>query len=158
MALWSDHGVVHIRDVAQQVPRVLEIAHGVLIPRRNLERFEFMKAYGVLVAYVHDIGMFDFSPFGRAMHPEFAAQTIMGSEFDDLVAAIQSENCGGIVHHLANLAQRGIFQDPPLIVLREMLALAMCHSKSKVPVGVLNSPDQLREQMQHTLSTDLHLL
>lgn len=157
-ALWPDHGVVHVRDVACQVLRVLDVVHGVLVPARDPERFQFMQAYGVLAAYVHDIGMFDFSPFGRAMHPEFAAQAVMGSQFDDLIAAIRAQDCGGLVRHLAGLAQRGAFQQPPGTVLRQMMALAMCHSKSKVPVDLLNAPRSLFGRMQYTLATDLPTL
>ena len=59
VALFADHGVVHVRDVAQQILQVLEAIHGVLIPARAAERFSWMKSYGVLVAYAHDIGMID---------------------------------------------------------------------------------------------------
>lgn len=158
VALWSDHGVVHVRDVAHQVLRVLDVVHGVLIPARTPERFGFMKAYGVLVAYIHDIGMFDFSTFGRVMHPEYAAQAVMGSEFDDLINAIHAENCSGILQHIASQAHQGAFQETPLTVLREMLAMAMCHSKSKVPVALLNAAEKLRARMRHTVATDLRLL
>jgi hypothetical protein len=33
VALYADHGVVHVRDVAQQILQVLESIHGVLIRR-----------------------------------------------------------------------------------------------------------------------------
>jgi hypothetical protein len=66
MALISDHGVVHARDVAGQILQVLDTIHGVLIPVRDMDRLEFMKGYGVMLAYIHDIGMLDFSRFGRA--------------------------------------------------------------------------------------------
>lgn len=36
-----------------------------------------------------------------------------------------------------------------------MLALSVCHSKSKVPVAVLNDPARLRQLIQHTVSTNL---
>ena len=39
-----------------------------------------------MVAYLHDIGMVDFSPFGRAMHPEFATHEVLGDALDDVVA------------------------------------------------------------------------
>jgi hypothetical protein len=158
VALFPDHGAVHVRDVANQILRVLDVVHGVLVPSRSPERFHFMKAYGVLVAYVHDIGMFDFSPFGRAMHPEFAAQAVLDAQFDDLIAAIFAQDCGSLVQHLADLARRGAFQTPLVTVLREMLALSMCHSKSKVPVKLLNDPKKLRERMLHTVTTDLKVL
>jgi hypothetical protein len=156
--LWSDHGVVHVQDVARQIIKVLDVAHGVLVPERSRQRFHFMKAYGVLVAYIHDIGMFDTSAFGRLMHPEYAAQAVMGSEFDDLFAALQADDCGGLLEYIAGLGQRAAFQEPPLTVLREMSAMAMCHSKSKVPVRLLNAPEKLRQQMQHTITTDLRTL
>src|SRR3954454_17684566 len=58
LALFNDHGVVHVRDVAPQVLRVLDHIHGTLLARREEERLHgFMKSYGVLVAYLHDIGM-----------------------------------------------------------------------------------------------------
>jgi hypothetical protein len=38
--------------------------------------------------------MRDFSAFGRAMHPEFAAQAVFRGDFDDLVDAIYEENSG----------------------------------------------------------------
>ena len=53
-----------------------------LIPERGPLRLDFMKGYGVMVAYNHDIGMRDFSPFGRAMHPEFATQEVFGAAYD----------------------------------------------------------------------------
>src|SRR3712207_5411018 len=51
LALFNDHGVVHVRDVAQQIVRVLDHTHGILMARRQPDRLEgFMKSYGVLVA------------------------------------------------------------------------------------------------------------
>ena len=64
----SDHGIVHVRDVARQTLHVLDLGHGVLFPIRSRPRMDFfMKGYGVLLAYLHDIGMFDLTPIGRAM-------------------------------------------------------------------------------------------
>ena len=83
VALFSDHGVVHVRDVAQQIVRVLSAAHGLLIPARPAERFTRMQALGVLLAYWHDVGMTDFSRFGRKMHPEYASQLIFAPEMDE---------------------------------------------------------------------------
>ena len=81
LALFNDHGVVHVRDVAQQVLRVLDHTHGGLITWRDDERLQgFMKSYGVLAAYLHDIGMIDFRPFGRAMHPESPERVVTAEE------------------------------------------------------------------------------
>lgn len=155
VAFFSDHGVVHVRDVAQQVLQILEVINGVLIPARQPSRLAFMKGYGVMLAYLHDIGMVDFSHFGRAMHPEFAAQTVFKAEFDELVQRLWDENCGNIVWRLLNLANRDMLAQDPKIVLRELLAMVICHSKSKVPMTVLNVHECLRITLQISLSRPL---
>jgi hypothetical protein len=158
LALFNDHGVVHVRDVAQQVLRVLDHAHGTLIVRREAERLDgFMKSYGVLVAYLHDIGMIDFSGFGRAMHPEFASQAVFDLAFDYVVDTIWYSDCG-IASRLRGLAKAGTLAQDPRLVLRELLAMANCHSKSKVPMTILNDCGLLREHMQQTIALDLRVL
>ena len=156
VGLFPDHGVVHVRDVARQVLQVLEVIHGRLIPARPAWRFAgFMRAYGVLVAYLHDIGMVDFSAFGRAMHPEYAAQAVFRPELDPIVDLLWRENWGNLAWRLLNLAGAGALTQDPRLVLREMLSLSTCHSKSKVPAETLNDPHRLREVMLIGLSTDL---
>ena len=158
VALFADHGVVHVRDVAQQILQVMETIHGVLIPTRDASRFAWMKAYGVLIAYMHDIGMVDLSPIGRSMHPEYATQAVLSAEFDDIFDGIWEDDRGGVASHLTHLAQTGALDQSPRVVLREMLAMANCHSKSKVPVTVLNDTHQLRQTMQNTAIHDLHYI
>lgn len=158
VGLFSDHGVLHVRDVARQILRVLEQAHGTLLPARSPIRLSRMKGYGVLVAYFHDIGMFDFSETGRAMHPEFAAHALFSPEMEEVLAAIWQENSGNLAWHLTNLAAQGILEQAPELVLREMLALCMAHSKSKVSVATLNDLCALREVMQKSLQHDLRAL
>jgi hypothetical protein len=159
VGLYSDHGVVHMRDVARQILQVLGAIHGVLIPSRPPERFDgFMKGYGVALAYLHDIGMADFSAFGRAMHPEFAAQAVFTPEFDEWVEDIWAQDCGGMAGRLRSLAHAGRLAQPPETVLRELLALSMGHSKSKIPVSVLNNPLALRTIAQTCVGTDLQTL
>ena len=159
IALFSDHGVVHVRDVAHQILQVLDVVNGLLIPRRSPRRLDFfMKGYGVMVAYLHDIGMVDGSHFGRAMHPEFATQAVFDAEFDPIVETIWDENWGNIAWRLVNLVTNGALRQDPKLVLREMLSMAVCHSKSKVPIAVLNDPVLLRKTMQQTAATDLHVL
>ncbi len=85
VAFYPDHGIAHIRDVVKQIVHVIDTIHGVLIPVRPTVRLDFLRGYGVLLAYLHDIGMRDFSAFGRAMHPEFATQAVFRRDFDDLV-------------------------------------------------------------------------
>lgn len=159
VGLYSDHGVVHVRDVARQIISVLGDIHGTLIPPRPVERLDpFMKGYGVALAYLHDIGMVDFSAFGRAMHPEYAAQAVFSAPFDDWIAMLLDENVGGIAGRLASLARGGALSQPPELVLREMLALSMAHSKSKVPIAVLNDRATLRMVAQTSIGTDLPAL
>lgn len=158
VVLFGDHGVVHVRDVAQQIVHVLAISNGVLVARRTPYRLAFMQGYGVMVAYLHDIGMVDFSGFGRAMHPDFALQTVFQPDFDAIVQTIWSENCGNAAWRLLNLAQRGVLQQDPLLTLRELLAMSIGHSKSNVPVEVLNDPRALRRVLLRSAATDLRLI
>jgi hypothetical protein len=158
VGLFSDPGVVHARDIASQILTVLANCHGVLIPRRSSQRFAFMQGCGVLLAYFHDIGMSDFSVFGRSMHPEFAAQAVFDPALDDLIAAIWSENSGGLAWRLRTLADEGLIPQEPQMMLREILSLSICHSKSKIPVALLNDPIHLRDKMIEVLTTDLSWL
>lgn len=158
VAFFSDHGVVHVRDVSQQILRVLSIINGLLIPQRDKQRLAFMRGYGVMVAYLHDIGMRDFSSFGRAMHPEFAAQEVFRPEYDALIETLWHENAGNVAWRLVNLADQGGLEQHPRQVLREMLAMSICHSKSKVPMAVFNAPSKLRDLMHTAVGTDLRHL
>lgn len=155
VGLFADHGIVHVRDVCTHLLEVLDNCHRVLIPYRNPHRFALMQGYGVLLAYFHDIGMVDFSNFGRTMHPEYAAQAVFDRALDDIIDAIWQENSGGLSWHLHTLADMGLLEQDPLTVLREMLSLSICHSKSKVPVALLNDPVQLRSTMVTVVATDL---
>jgi hypothetical protein len=158
VGLFPDHSVVHVRDVARQCLAVLDTVHGVLIPPRDSRRLARMRGCAVLLAYFHDIGMADSSTFGRAMHPEFAAQVVYAPELEDVVGAIWQENSGNLAWHLTQLASEGRLRAAPPVVLREMLALSFAHSKRKVPVDALNDPARLRVIAQRTVATDLHEL
>ncbi|MBK9051659.1 MAG: hypothetical protein IPL78_12285 [Chloroflexi bacterium] len=155
VGLFADHGVVHVRDVAQQVLTVLQTAHGVLIPIRTPERLARMQALGVLLAYWHDVGMVDFSAFGRKMHPERASQLIFAPDMDEWLAQVWQEDRGRVATTLTTLVQEtGLTLAPPGL-LREILALAMAHSKSKVPMACLNDATQLRTRVLFAAATDL---
>jgi hypothetical protein len=157
LALFNDHGVVHVRDVAWQVIRLLDHTNGGVIARREEERLQgFMKSYRVLLAFLHDIGMIDFSPFGRVMHPEFASQAVFDTAFDHVVDDVWQSDCGGIASRLRGLS--GALAQDPRLVLRELLAMANCHSKSKVPAAILHDAGRLREHMQQTIAEDLLVL
>jgi len=158
IGLYSDHGIPHVRDVAVQIIDVLDTINGVLIPKRDKNRLDFMKGYGVAIAYLHDIGMRNFSSFGRFMHPEFAAQTVFNHEMDAIVRNLWDDNAGNVAWRILQLSSKGILFHDPIIVFKEMLSLSVCHSKSKVPVALLNNPAQLVAHMQHIVSTPLQQL
>lgn len=157
-ALYTDHGPLHARDVARQVLRVLDIANGLLVPRRTGGRWEFMRGYAVMLAYIHDIGMMDNTPFGREMHAEFATQEVFSARFDDWIEMIWNENSSNIAWRLLDLNRQGAIAQNPKRVLREILSMANVHSKTKVPVAVLNDVQALRQTMQFALGMDLHAL
>ena len=158
-AFYSDHGVLHVRDVSKQILRVLQTINGVLIPHHEAQQMElFLFGYGVALAYFHDIGMSDLSPFGRAMHPEFAAQSIFDGSLDEIIATMWEDNCGNIAWSLTKLFKAGVINRDPQIVFRELLAMSIGHSKSKVPVTLLEDPAALREEMQTVISHNLRHL
>lgn len=157
VALFADHGVIHARDVALEMRRVLDAVHGVLIPRRDPQRFSWMHAFGALAGLIHDIGMVDLSKFGRFMHPERATQTVLDSEFDDIFEHLWADDRGGVTVRLSGLAESGLRQRPET-VLREMLAMVVCHSKTKIGVDLLNDRVALRDVMHTVATTDLRCL
>ena len=158
IGLYSDHGVVHVRDVATQTLEVIDRVNGILIPKRNHAQLEFIRAYALHLAYLHDIGMIDFSEFGRFMHPEYAAQFVFSPDFDDLLELLWKENSGNIPWQLLTIFKKQKDEDEIKLVFREMLALSIGHSKSKLPIALVNDPIQLRQHMLRILSTPLEVL
>jgi hypothetical protein len=156
--LFPDHGVVHRRDVARQCIVLLDTVHGVLIPRRSPERLAWMRGFCVLLACFHDIGMRDFSPFGRRMHPEFASQAVFDPETEDIIQRLLHEDQAGVVPRLDQLARQGSLDQPASTIFRELLALSIGHSKSKMPKAVLNDLSELRATLIEVISTDLKAL
>ena len=154
--LFSDHGIVHVRDIACQVLAVLKTINGILIPHRSPDQLEFfINGYAVILAYLHDIGMRDFSPYGRTMHPEYAAHAVFTGAMDDIIDKIWEGNYGHIARHISRLSDRGILTRDGKVILRELLSLSVAHSKSKIPVTVLDDPGEFRAKMQHILRHNL---
>jgi hypothetical protein len=147
-ALFADHGVTHARDVAHQVLQVLDTVTGRLIPARTPDRLQWMKAYGVLLAFVHDIGMIDPSPAGRAVHPEVAAREVMGPGFDAIMDGLWTSDPVGLARRVC-----AAFPDEASAraAFREMIAMALGHSKRKVPVDLLNDPARLQALMREAV-------
>jgi hypothetical protein len=72
-----------------------------------------MCEHGVVLALLHDIGMVDFSIFGRMMHPEVAAQAVFSGELEDVIELIWQENDSHVVSRLADLSEEGVFSVSP---------------------------------------------
>ncbi|MEL7121849.1 MAG: hypothetical protein AAFO07_20545 [Bacteroidota bacterium] len=157
IALYSDHGVVHVRDVVNQTFRIVNLLNGVLIPLRADIQLRFLRGYSLQIAYLHDIGMANFSNFGRFMHPEYAAQYVFQSDFDGILNLLWKENAGNVPWYLLNVFGGGKTKKLK-VIYRELLALSMAHSKSKVPIELLNDPTALRAHVIKVLSTPLDKL
>ena len=153
-ATFSDHGVVHVRDVARQAIRLAEELNGGLLPSRCDDRLRVIQGSAVLMAYLHDIGMVAATPAGRRVHAQFAAQTALGAGFDDLAEELWSSGAAGLRTRIEADTAGGadVAGD---VVLREVLALSVCHSKSAVPAQLLDDPAALRRLMLRATFTDL---
>ena len=152
-AMFADHGVVHVRDVAIGLVRLLETIDGVLLPRRPGPRRRFVEAYGVAAAYLHDVGMVDLTPVGRRTHPQFAAHAAFGPDVTPLVDRLLAP--GPVRDRLDEVAARAPFATSLEVVVREMLSLTLAHSKSAVPAAVLNDRVAFRRLAQRVVFTDL---
>jgi hypothetical protein len=153
-ALFADHGVVHVRDIAIGLVELGSVLDGVVLPRRPEDRQRFMVAYGVLAAYFHDIGMRDQTAAGRRVHAIYAAHAVFSAGADDLVQRLVAGG-GPVVRRLEQVDREDPFGAPVDVVLRELLSLAMAHSKSTVPTRTLDDRSALRRLMQRSLFTDL---
>lgn len=153
-ALFSDHGIVHARDVAAGAVELADVVDGRLLPARPPDRRQFVAALAVLIAYLHDVGMSDATPDGRRVHPIYAAQVPFSGAMDDVVARLV-ELGGPIVSRIDAVAAGAPFAVPNDVVLRELAALAVGHSKSTVPSHLLGDVASLRGVMQHGVLVDL---
>ena len=149
--------MVHVRDVVNQTFRIVNLLNGVLIPLRADIQLRFLRGYSLQIAYLHDIGMANFSHFGRFMHPEYAAQYVFQADFDGILNVLWKENAGNVPWYLLNVFGRGKTKKLK-VIYRELLALSMAHSKSKVPIELMNDPIALRKHIIKVLSTPLDRL
>lgn len=154
-ALFSDHGVTHVRDIARNTDALARLPQGSLISARTSDRTEFVRVVAVLLAYLHDIGMVAPTLPGRRVHPQFAAQVALGAAFDDIADELWACNVGGTATRLSALHASIGFRAAPERVFREVLAMALCHSKSAIPSPLLDDRGPLRERMQRRSFTPL---
>src|SRR3954452_19378519 len=153
-ALFSDHGIVHCRDVAAGTLELAGIVDGRLLPARPVERREFVEALAVLIAYIHDVGMNDPTREGRRVHAIYAAQIPFSGAMDD-VLALMWESRGPVVSRIESAGSASPFRVPGEVILRELAALALAHSKSMVPATLHADFTRLRKAMQRAVFVEL---
>jgi hypothetical protein len=153
-ALFADHGIVHARDVAAGVLELGRTADGRLLPARPADRREFMAGLAVLLAYIHDSGMNDPTPEGRRIHALHAAQLPFSGAMDDVLARLW-ESEGPVTSRIRSVSAVTPFRVPDEVVLRELISLAVGHSKSTVPAALHADFPGLRRVLQHAALGEL---
>ena len=149
-AIFADHGVVHVRDVAIGLTRLLDTINGVLVPRKRPGAAKFVQATWrrACLSPRHRHGRHD--PVRTAVHALFAAHAAFGQDVNPLVEHLLAT--GPVGTRLAEIADRAPFATPLEIVIREMLSMSVAHSKSAVPPAVLDDRRALRRLMQRVVS------
>src|SRR4051794_41546131 len=145
-ALFADHGIVHVRDVAAGVVDLAATVDGILLPRRPSDRRQFVVGLAVIIAYVHDVGMYDATPTGRRIHALYGAHFPFSGAMDDVIDRLRAD-AGPVVRRIAAVDAAAPFRVASDVVLRELISLAVAHSKSAVPAGVVPPeapPQELR--------------
>ena len=153
-ALFSDHGIVHARDVAAGTLELGDVVDGTLLPARPPDRREFVAALGVLIAYLHDVGMSEATYEGRRVHAIYAAQIPFSEAMDDVVAEL-CETGGPVISRICSVGVAAPFRVPDGVVLRELAALALAHSKSMVPATLYADFARLRRALQRAVLVEL---
>ena len=153
-ALFADHGVVHVRNIAANAVSLATTANGLLLARRPPDRQQFLTGVALLTIYIHDIGMVDATPIGRRVHALVAAQLPYMATADDVVARIMDHR-GVIVRRLEVVDAVAPFDESLDVILREVMSLAVAHSKSTVPVALFAEPAALRRLVQACVFTSL---
>lgn len=152
-AMFADHGVVHVRDVATGLVHLMETMNGLFLPARPPERVALMQTLGVAMAYIHDVGMVDMTHVGRATHALYAAHIAFAPDVDALVDHLLSP--GPVRESLDEIERADPFGVSVDTVVREVLSLAVAHSKSKVPASVLADSIGLTRRMRSIIFTSM---
>src|SRR3954469_1816848 len=153
-ALFADHGIVHVRDVAAGVVDLAATVDGILLPRRPADRLEFVIGLAVIIAYVHDVGMYDPTPGGRRVHALYGAHLPFSGAMDDVIDRLRTD-AGPVVRRIAAVDAAAPFGVGSDVLMRELISLAVAHSKSAVPAPLLADVTALRELMRHVVLRDL---
>ena len=150
LALYSDHGPNHARDVAARAATLSEWAFGALFPDRPDGRAQLVTGAAVLMALIHDVGMCVVPPVGRRLHAQYAAQLVFSPAFSDVMDELLRTDAGRL---RTGLERAGVADVPR--VAREVLACAVAHSKSTVPAALLDDRAGFRIALQYVCRTDL---
>ncbi len=153
-ALFADHGIVHVRDIAAGVVDLAATTAGVLLPRRPPDRAEFVIGLAVLLTYVHDIGMHDPTPTGRRIHALYGAHLPFSGALDDVLGRLGEEH-GTVVRRIAEVDREAPFAVGQPVVLRELVSLAVAHSKATVPAPLFADTSALKRLMRQVILTEL---
>ena len=153
-ALFSDHGIVHVRDVAAGVVDLAETVDGILLPRRPVERREFVVGLAVIIAYVHDVGMYDPTPTGRRIHALYGAHFPFSGAMDDVIDRLCAD-AGPVIRRIETVDAAAPFFVASDVIMRELISLAVAHSKSAVPSALLGDVTALKRLMRHVILSDL---
>ncbi len=152
-AMFADHGVVHVRDVAGSLVHLVDTVDGVLLPARPPERRRFIATLGVALAYLHDVGMVDVSRIGRRVHPPYAAHAAFWPDAAPLIDHLLAP--GPIRARLDEVAIGEPFAVPMDVVVRELVSLSAAHSKTTIPAALLDDRVAFAREMRQILFTSL---
>lgn len=152
-AMFADHGVVHVRDVAAGLVRLVDVVDGVLLPARPAARRSLVESWGVALTYLHDVGMVDLSRDGRRVHPQYAAHVAFSNDATPLVEHLLAPS--PLRSSLEAVDRVDPFGVPLDTVVREALSLAAAHSKSTVPWEALVDRTALVERMRQIVFTSM---
>jgi hypothetical protein len=97
--------------------------------------------------------MLDQTRLGRRLHPVYAAHAAFADDLDDVVTELLGTD-GPVTRRLRAVQQEAPFSCPLDVVLRELIALSLAHSKSAVPAPLLDDMPKLRRLAQCTVLTD----
>ncbi|MBI5595096.1 MAG: hypothetical protein HY928_03300, partial [Elusimicrobia bacterium] len=156
-AWWSDHGINHMINIVANMSGLLSDVQGSgLVAQRDVGRAAFMEGAGKVNAGLHDMWMKVLTKKGRDLHPSRAAREAFAAELDQAAADILAMKlANGRTFRDALLKEYGVPEADIARVTREIMAMSYAHSKSNVPLEVLNDPARLREAMKDvTLSRD----
>jgi hypothetical protein len=145
IGLFSDHGVRHARDVALRTLELITLLHGTTIAARTAERLEFIQGCAVVLAYLHDVGMS--APIPRKFHAQYASQLVFQAEFATVLSQLLDTDAGLLSSTIDKVNAKAPFGTSTRQVAQEVLATAVCHSKSSVPAAVMHDRTLLRQAL-----------